>query len=389
MFLWEKKLINWITEYRHILFFVCISILAFGIRIVGKDFVSADMSDFLIPWFDEIKNSGGISSLDKQTGDYNLLYQTIIAILTYIPVNCIYLYKILSIIFDYALAFIAGIVLTDKFSWKTIGLNFNLIYAVVLFIPTVVLNSSFWGQCDSIYTLFIVLAVFLLYKEKCIMAFIMIGIAFSFKLQTIFIIPFVIALYFYKKKFSFLNFFVSIIVFELSGIVCFFQGRNILEPFRLYLNQTNTYPSMWLNVASFWWLVGNDYSNLKLFAIIVTIFICGVGLYLIMSEKVKIISLEDYLRVATWFMWTCILFLPSMHERYTYPLDIFLILLCFINREYLKYAIYSVCLSTITYSSFLFANTSIDILMVLLYIFLYVCFSVKVFAQKERIESKS
>ena len=119
-------------------------------------------------------------------------------------------------------------------------------------------------------------------------------------------------------------------------------------------------------------LVGNDYSNLKLFAIIVTIFICGVGLYLIMSEKVKIISLEDYLRVATWFMWTCILFLPSMHERYTYPLDIFLILLCFINREYLKYAIYSICLSTITYSSFLFANTSIDILMVLLYIFLYV-----------------
>ena len=106
MFLWEKKLINWITEYRHILFFVCISILAFGIRMVGKDFVSADMSDFLIPWFDEIKNSGAISSLDKQTGDYNLLYQTIIAILTYIPVNCIYLYKILSIFFDYALAFI-------------------------------------------------------------------------------------------------------------------------------------------------------------------------------------------------------------------------------------------------------------------------------------------
>lgn len=385
MFILERKIVDWIIDHKEIIFFICISILALIIRISGKDFVSGDMQYFLIPWYDEIKSSGGINSLGRQTGDYNLLYQTIIAFLTYIPVNSIYLYKILSVIFDFALAIVAGIALTDNFSWRKIGFRFNVIYTTVLFIPTVILNSSFWGQCDSIYTVFIVLTIFFLYREKYKMAFLMIGVALSFKLQTVFIIPFVIALYFYKKKFSFLNFIITITVFELSGIFCFFEGRSILEPFRLYLNQTNTYPSMWLNVASFWRLIGDDYNDLKIFAIITTIVLCGIALYIIISKKIKIICLEDYLKIAAWFLWTCILFLPSMHDRYTYPLDILLIMLCFINRVYIKYAIYSVCLSTITYGSFLLGNASIDTLMVLLYIFLYISFSLKVFVDKELI----
>lgn len=38
-------------------------------------------------------------------GNYNLLYQTLIALMTYFNVNCIYYYKALSILFDYLLAF--------------------------------------------------------------------------------------------------------------------------------------------------------------------------------------------------------------------------------------------------------------------------------------------
>ncbi len=41
-----------------------------------------DMGGFLLSRYDEIKSNGGFSALKNQTGDYNLLYQTIIAAMT-------------------------------------------------------------------------------------------------------------------------------------------------------------------------------------------------------------------------------------------------------------------------------------------------------------------
>lgn len=100
----EKKIINWIEKNFKILFFLVITFLGGFIRYIGRGFISADMNTFLIPWFNVFKESGGLSGLSKQIGNYNLLYQTIIAFISNIDVNCIYLYKIISIVFDYLLA---------------------------------------------------------------------------------------------------------------------------------------------------------------------------------------------------------------------------------------------------------------------------------------------
>ena len=60
--------------------FAVIIIIAIIIRFIGRDFESGDMHRFLIPWFIEIKQAGGISSLSEQVGDYGLLYQTLTVI---------------------------------------------------------------------------------------------------------------------------------------------------------------------------------------------------------------------------------------------------------------------------------------------------------------------
>ncbi len=48
--------------------------------------------------------------------------------------------------------------------------------------------------------------------------------------------------------------------------------------------------------------------------------------------------------------------LPAMHERYSYPLDILLLILGTLNKKYLIYAVVSVMLSTITYGHYLFGT---------------------------------
>lgn len=77
--------------------------------------------------------------------------------MTYVEMNPVYLYKLLSVIFDFLLAnsfayFVVNSGTMTDFRGK--DKFFCLSYAFSLFLPTVIMNSAFWGQCDSIYTFF-------------------------------------------------------------------------------------------------------------------------------------------------------------------------------------------------------------------------------------------
>ena len=64
--------------------------------------------------------------------------------------------------------------------------------------------------------------------------------------------------------------------------------------------------------------------------------------------------------------------LPAMHERYSYPLDILLLILGTLNKKYLIYAVVSVMLSTITYGHYLFGTEGITRYHAILYVLIYI-----------------
>src|SRR6202000_3576182 len=61
--------------------------------------------------------------------------------------------------------------------------------AVMLFLPTVVMNSSLWGQADAVYSAFGVGGVYFLLRRRPWLACLFFGIAFSVKLQGLFVLP--------------------------------------------------------------------------------------------------------------------------------------------------------------------------------------------------------
>lgn len=357
----EEKILEWLQK--HLLWIALAAVTAAGawIRYDVRNFVSTDCIAYLFPWYDTIKENGGLfGGLDMQVGSYNLLFQFILALMTYLPVNSLHCYKLLSVLFDFLLAvFVAWWVydLTGRENkWKG-----ALAYAMVLCSPVVILNSSVWAQCDVIYTFFIVLALAAFMKERYAAAFLALGISLAFKLQAVFILPFFLFGYFQKKKFSFLYFLILPGVLFLSGLPgVILGGRGIFDAFEVYFGQTDWFPMLFMNYPSFWTLVCSNtyvgYENLKTVAMIFTVVALGALMAGWYVKRVRL-TYKNMLYMAFILFYTCVLFLPGMHERYGFGYEILAMVIVFVNRRTILPLLALLFLSISTYGSYLFGNT--------------------------------
>ena len=195
-----------------------------------------DYQDFLTRWVRTIREQGGFRALQWNIGNYNVPYLYFLALFSYSSVRDLYLIKLLSIFFDVMLAW--GVMrtvycFTDSRA-KVLGAFF-----VTLFLPTVVLNGAYWGQCDSIYGAFAVWSVYFALRERPIASVCMIALSFAFKLQAVFLMPvFLIFLFARKIKWWHLVFFpITYLVAVLPAIAL---GRPALSTILLYFNQAGT-----------------------------------------------------------------------------------------------------------------------------------------------------
>ena len=354
----EKKWKEWIEKNVVIIAYLCVLILGVIVRISFRKFLSGDAKDCLIPWYQIIKNNGGIKGLGTQVGNYNLLYQFFIAIFTYIPLNALTLYKVFSCIFDVALA-VMGVVYVKNI-WKHDQWKRCMAFIFIFLSPIVVLNSSLWAQCDSIYTFFCIITLYLLFKEQFWLAMISFGIAFSFKIQAIFILPFSLVYYVINKKFSIKHFagtIVSLVVLAIPGLL---SGRSILDIFVVYKGQVMSLPDRILyNYPGFCNLFVNDHSPVeynryvKILCIVVAIGVIGcIGAWIIYN-KVEM-SAYNYTYLAFLLTYSGVLFMPAMHERYGYIYEILAILIAIHDMKTIVGCLAIQLCTLITYSYYLF-----------------------------------
>lgn len=92
MLLIEKKLVEWIEKHLDIILIIFISVIAAFMRFCIRKVESPDWISYLSLWFDAIKEGGGFRALSSTPAncDYNMLYQFLVAIMTYIPIHPLY-----------------------------------------------------------------------------------------------------------------------------------------------------------------------------------------------------------------------------------------------------------------------------------------------------------
>lgn len=354
----EKIFFNFIQKHISLITILAVTGLGIVVRIFGMDYQSDDYQSFLSIWWTQIEY-GGIQGLGEQVGNYNIPYQIIIYLLTLLPFGSLVSYKLVSIVFDVVLAFSAGLLvysLGNKSKFKAV-----LAYALTFCSLTVIFNSSFWAQCDSIYVSFILLAIYFLLKDKKALSFVMLGIAFAFKLQTVFILPVFLFYYIATRKISILHFFIIPIIDIVMCVPALILGRNPIDLITIYLEQTDYGKLIQMNCPNIYAFMcdGNDmtyYYMFKNMSMVLTLIILGIALCMIIYKKVDLADKSKFLLTSIWTVFTCIMFLSSMHERYSYLLDILLIIFVIITAKHYWVAVVCNLVSLSGYCFYLFGN---------------------------------
>ena len=369
----NNKIWNFVDKHTDIIYFSLIVIIAIIIRIIILKQSSGDYDLFLKPWFEELKDSGGLPGLAKNIGNYSPPYMTILALLTYLPIDSLTSIKIVSIIFDFisaiAIMKIVEELLKDKEYKRKISMLLSGIY---LFLPTVFLNSAHWAQCDQIYTSFILISILFLLKNDFKKGIIFWAIAFSFKLQAIFIFPLYVLMYISDHKNIKFSYFllIPVVVFLLS-IPKVIYSHDLLVGFNTYFGQANSYSEYAsLNFPNFYSiflktnvnsnLISNPNQDFNSVGILITFFILITIAFFVYTKKIKF----DKKAVIDFGLFSVLIttfFLPQMHERYLFVGDALGILYLVYNKEKYYIPITIELISLYGYMSFLFSLTPINI----------------------------
>ena len=241
------------------------------------------------------------------------------------------------------------------------------------------LNSSCWGQADSIYTAFILLSIIFLLKEKYKISFILLGISFAFKLQFIFILPLYIYIYVSEKKFPLYYFGIIILVNMIMCIPSIIFGKSVISCIEVYFMQMASYSNeLSLNIPNIYNLIFrvgelnrvvtyNIYTEAVMISI--TLFIFILMYYLILNRKIKFNN-QKIIEFGLWSVMIAVFFLPHMHERYLYVGDILSVIYFVFNKDKWYVPVGVSCVSLYGYMTFLTNHYSIIPIQLVSFIYL-------------------
>lgn len=303
---------------------------------------SEDYLTFLEPWYWHIAIQGGFHALaDPGFSDYNVPYLYLLAALTYLPLPALVGIKLVSVLFDLVLAYYTFrivSVLRPTRSWAGLGAA-----AVVLFLPTVVTNSGWWGQCDSIFTAFLVGGVHHALRHRPWWTCTFFGIALAFKFQAVFLFPLLLVLVLAGRVpwRSLLAVPAAYLALDVPALALGADPGRLLT---VYARQTDAYPFLTVNAPSVYQFVSvpGDTDAVRsagvlvagtLMSLLVGLTVwslrrgrrgvpaAGLGVPGLTGTRVVLLAASSAIVVP--------FLLPSMHERYFYVADVLTVMAAF------------------------------------------------------------
>lgn len=277
---------------------------------------AGDYEYYLADWLQKLSAGSFADGMRQNIGEYNVLYQYILFIITRLPVPPLYAVKAVSFIGD---AFLAGA--AESLAEKD-GKPNMAAFGAMLLLPTVILNGGMFAQCDSLYAACALWGMALALHEKPERAAVCFALSLAFKLQAVFILPMVIVLW-ADKKLRLSDALVFVLTLALTALPALLGGKSLHALLSIYTAQTGLYTGLNYGAANFFALLNTNgldvyaYGNFGMglaFGVCALLTVSGV-------RRAGRMNRRMYLRYALLFPLMIVFCLPRMHERYFYLAD--------------------------------------------------------------------
>jgi Gpi18-like mannosyltransferase len=322
-------------------------VLAGGyIRYVLGSGITADYTDFFLPWHRTLVKEG-FDAFSGNFANYTFPYLFLLWSTTLLSLPSLVAVKLVALVGDY---FLAVAVFSLVSALRPSGWARWIAPAVVLLAPSVFLASAYWGQVDSLYTGFLLLALSAIVRGRHTLGWLFWGIAFAFKLQAVFFLP-VLLVVLLGKSFRWFQPLVAFGVFVLCSAPPMLVGSTFEETF-VYLNQTtNQWRTSYWSASVYEWVpdsltpyVGGAGSALA-FAVVLAL--CVFAASRLRLDRATLVD------VALLALLVVPLLLPYMHDRYFYPGTVLAIVVAVLRPHLLWAAVVLQAVAVWSYMPFL------------------------------------
>jgi Gpi18-like mannosyltransferase len=303
--------------------FAALILLALALRWIALPFQSHDMQDFLLQWYDYIVTHGRFAALSDNFYNYTPPYIYMMTAVSYLDgvFDRVTLIKSISMLFDGISAILIYKIVMLVRPNRRLAL---LSAALFLNLPTLILDGALWGQCDIIYTTFLLAFAYYLMRGCPFQAILMYAIALSLKVQAIFLAPFFIYLLL-TGVIPWRAIILPPIIYGLLMLPAALAGRSWISLFTIFAVQAGFTHSLSAHAPNVYALFQN-YLTLEgrsLFSYAALGLAALASLALLASHFRRVSPLPPLYTLITAMLWLSLepSLLPRMHERYFFPAD--------------------------------------------------------------------
>lgn len=331
-------------------YLAALTLIGLGIRVILRVVITDDWLMYWDPWISDLKEMG-FSYLATERYDYTPTFVYILWAISRLSINPMTAYKGLHCVLDFMAAGILG-----KMIWKVTGSKHKgiLSYGLFLIVPTIWANSALWAQCDIIFMTFLLLCFYYLFEDRPCKAMFFYGMAFVFKLQSLFIFPFLVILW-VNKKVDLKHFLWIPALYFLSIVPAWIAGRPLMDLINIYMAQgAQDVWSLSIKWPNIYQIIGNQFFLLE-YASAGTWLILGILMIILyaMAQKRYRITNEFIVQMALFFAILTPWFLPHMHERYGCVADILAIIYAMMNTKKFYFPLVQILVSFNSYMAYL------------------------------------
>ena len=297
----------------HCLCLLSVCVAGMLLRLCFLDHVSSDFEIYLSDWLQRLGSGSFSAGMRERIGDYNVLYQYLLFLVSQLDVPPLYGVKLMSFFGDVLLAGAAAYLAGDGKRLDPLAL------CAVLLLPTCALDSGMFAQCDSLYAACALWGLALALRGRPAQAAVCFALSLAFKLQAVFLLP-IVAVLWADRRLRVADAGVFLLTLAAVMLPAVLGGKSPARIIGIYMAQTGLYTGLNYGAANLFGLMptqGLDVYAYGGFAMALALGACvllvGAGM-----RRAGHMTGDDYVHLALLLVLLIVFLLPRMHERYFY-----------------------------------------------------------------------